>query len=336
MVEFKKLNKNAAMSVNMIITVAGIVIAFAILVLFLVSFNWNPEIDKEVCYQSIVLRSSFNVGPLEAGKTTIPLKCETEKICLTMSGKDCEGLGEIDVKNRLDKDKEKAKDEIKETIANALYDCHSMVGKGMLDFMPHTTWTENYCLICSRIVLDEEVRNQVEELSYIELYSYMQQKETPEGINYLKAIYDVDGVGEMSQMLEVVRNEINERNTGIKIENIQDLKIDLSNKKGQAIIVQISPKGTWDTWLKAGTAGVATGAVIAGVIAAPFTAGASLTITGVGAIVLGGVGTGLAVTGVVYTKTFPDGKNRYVYPTIYPYNIDSLQELKCSSFETAP
>ena len=81
--------KRGKVSIEFLIGIIILVISFVV-ILFLISlFSWNPVIDKETCHQSIVYRATARVKVIDISES-IPLKCQTEKICLTMSGEDCE------------------------------------------------------------------------------------------------------------------------------------------------------------------------------------------------------------------------------------------------------
>jgi hypothetical protein len=326
------IEKKGEMTSRQIVILIIIIVSFLIILLLYGLYQWEPSIDAETCHESIVLRSSFNLGIIK-GTDIIPLKCRTEKICLSMEGGDC-GFGDASKDNpvtrvKLSKDKKKAQEKLMQVIADELYDCHSMVGRGELHFMPNKFYEKNYCLICSRIALDETAKENLEDISYVELYSFMKNRGTVDGGNYLKATYEVEKTEDMILMLEKVRQLINEA-TEQNIEAVKDLKIDV--QKENAIIVQMMTTGTWDTWVATIGSGVLGGVLVAGgIVAAPFSLGSSLTISAVGVGVIAGGATG----GILYSKSNPDG-TRYIYPAIYPYDIRSLYSLKCSSFETAP
>lgn len=65
--------------------------AILLFVIFLLAEGFPSNIDKESCKQSIVYRATAALGAFEF-KEAIPLKCKTEKICLSMSGEDCTDL----------------------------------------------------------------------------------------------------------------------------------------------------------------------------------------------------------------------------------------------------
>lgn len=298
------------------------ILSFAIIVIFLMSYNWNSAIDKKTCFQSVTYRSTINLGPIESSRV-VPLKCKTEKVCIS-SQESCPLLGKsTDIKIKLSKEPEKAREEALDAIAESLYDCNEMLGGGKLNFMPNTFWSNNYCLICTRVAFDNEAKKLVTDISYAELYKYLQNKKTRDGKSYLEAIYEIKTINEMELIFKESSKTFEEK-FGFKptLENV------MINSDQTAIISQIVPKSTWLSW----TSSIGGGLLIAGGIAAvPFTWGGSLTLTGVGVGVLAG-GT---VGGVILYKTLPDG-SKYAYPIPFPYDIPSLKSIGCTSFETAP
>jgi hypothetical protein len=193
--------------------------------------------------------------------------------------------------------------------------------------MPHDYGKERkYCLMCSRLALDGKAKKVIEDVTYIDLFTYMKQKKTPGGNTYLKATYDVERVNDMIMFLEEIRNKNNQENPDDVIEDIRDFKIDVQSEN--TIIAQITPKPTTDAWNKA----IWGGAGVVAVLLAPVTFGGSLSITTVGLATLSGA----ATTGILYIKEYPDGEKEYIYPSLYPYEIEALQALECHSFETAP
>jgi len=315
-------SKKAEMTGTAIIEVLVLIASIVVIFLFWVAFNWNPTINKETCHESVVLRSSFNIGFLELSKKAVPLKCQTEKICL---GRNCESnFGKATKENlitqvKLSSDKTKAKEEVLDAIANSMYDCHSMLGEGKLDFMPSKGWTKNYCLICSRFALDNKTAEKVGDIGYGELYKYLGEKKNSDGKSYLEYLYPQWKNWEDSKKLfEVIqKNPNNKELTNIKFE---DWKMNMSLENGYVIISQMDVEGWADMALKITT----------------LTTAGVLIITGVGAPIGATILTGIGVGGISMWYNHPQGNYVYSPPSIYTYDVESLKSLKCSSFETAP
>lgn len=322
MIKGKKAEMNTAM------VIGAAILIFSFLIILFIWYRANPtgEIDKAVCHQSIVERSTFNVRFIEVGKS-IPLRCKTEKVCLKSSNENCEasGFGNPSKTNPVIEIKVSdtglsPKDAVLDTIADKMYECHDTLGRGLLDFMKHSTLERNYCLICSRIALEEKAReNTGESINYGELYKYLQNKKDPTGKSYLEFIYPNWQNWEASKALF---EELKTQSTDKKFKELkfEDWKINLNNENGYAIIAQMAPASTWRQQVSSGLIAVGTG----------------LTATGIGAplgvaLIGGGVAGGAAIW-----YSFPNEKYVYSPPTLYPYDEKTLNSLNCYSFETAP
>ena len=320
----KRLNKNkhAEMTGKAIVELIILIASISVILLLWVAFNWNPTIDRESCHQSIILRSSFNAGFLEVSKNVVPLKCQTEKICL---GGSCESeFGDAGRKNpvtkiKLSKNEEELKQEVLETIANSMYDCHSMLGEGKLDFMPSKFWTKNYCLICSRFILDEEFKGKIENIAYGDIYKYLGEKKISDDKSYLEYLYPQWKNWQDSKVIFEEMKKISDDEEFEKLD-FEDWELDLNFEKGYVIVTQM------DT---AGFGGVVGKTVLL------ITAGGFIA-TGFGAPIGATLLVGASAGGISLWYTHPQGNAVYSPPTIYPYDLENLNSLKCSSFETAP
>lgn len=332
--------KKGALSTRELVLFIVFAASLAVILLFFGYYPWTGTIDKEACKQSVVMRSTFNYGAFEPGKEIIPLNCKTEKICLAMGG-DCENeFGEPSRKNpvtevKLSGDKVEIREEIKEVLANAMYDCHSMLGEGKLNFMPSSTFKQNYCLICSRVVFDEDVKREVESIGYGELYEYLEKKKTPGGKSYLEYLHPGWTNWEASEKLFENMQEASD-NEEFKKLKFEDWKINLNFDNGHVIVAQMSPAENF--WGKALAVGTFAGGVLLTV------KGVAITATGIGApagvsMVVAGIGiagTTVASGAVIWQTHQGDAGFDYAPPTIFPYDAETLNSLRCSSFETAP
>ena len=320
-----------------IIMVILLIISFIVILALFYRFSWNPIIDKETCHQSVIYRSTAKIGPFFDTSKIIPLKCQTEKICFSMSGEDCKEISSSKdnkvQKVKLNKDVVKAKEEIKDVIAESMKDCHWMLGQGQLNFMPHEKYERKYGLICSRFVFDDEAKEKIAFIGMGELYSHLEKKKINE-ISYLEYIYpgwkDAEDAVKLFQFYQT-NSEALEKNPTLKDVSFKNFGIDLRKERGYAIIAGIAPEGSWASWAK--SIGVAVSipvgiGIIASGIGAP-----------VGAILIGGAGT-IGTTSIIagsYTLayTYPDEYD-YFPPAIYHFDAEQLKELEIYDFEIAP
>ena len=325
------LNKKGTISIEFIIGVIILIISFVVLLFLLFGIPFNPAIDKEVCHQSIVYRSTAKVGFIDA-RNTIPLKCKTEKICLTMSGDDCKELSSTKDnpvrKVKLGKDNNKAREKILEVLAENMVSCHSMLGEGQLNFFPNDFigFKDNkYGLICTRLVFDKETKDNIKEIGFGEFFAYLEKKTINEK-SYLEYLYPGWKDSKNSIKLFEEFKKSNPDNKILSNLEFKDWKIDLTQENGYAIIVAIATKEQGLPFAKSlGYAAIPVGvALLATGVGAPV--GATLLIGGTASAVVGGV---------VFWYEYGD-EYRYFPPFLYPYNVQILKNTGIYGFEIAP
>lgn len=170
--------KKGAMTMNMLVTIIILVIGFAIVFYFFVMFDWTGRVDKEVCHQSVIYRATL---PSFAGaKEYVPLKCKTNKICITsgLIGGDCK---EFENLKGITKMKVKSTQEIEQILAREIIDCWRTMGEGKVQVFDQWLAT-NYgiggvgssCVICNRIAFDEKSLEEAKiYLSEMDVMKYM-------------------------------------------------------------------------------------------------------------------------------------------------------------------
>lgn len=310
---------------TMLVTII-ILVATLVILLFVVGsifFNFQGNIDKETCRASVVSRASLSAGPIQSANY-IPLKCRTEQICISGSNDKCEDVFlEESNKNPITVLKvpdENAKKQVLDEVSQSLYDCHKMLGEGELNFFPNKIVSENHCVICSRLVFDDTVVEEVGSIKYLDLYNNMAQLKDESGRNYFEYVYggDLDTtVGTLNALADETGNDF----------DFDEWEMDLSEE--QVIVTRITSK---NQALSVG-GGVVT--FVIGTAAAIYVLPAFI---GVSAIAVIAGGTGALVGGFTYVKAFPDGNGEYWAPQIIPYKAEYLnsKELKCGSFDNLP
>ena len=325
------INKRGEMTSKQLVSLILIIAAFVIIMIVaMITWKWGGEtITKEECHESIVLRSAFNFGLANPGQV-IPLRCATEKICLSQGGSDCREFGVSTKKNpvtkvKLSSDDERAKTEIMDNIANMLYECNSMLGEGKLNFMETKTSNENYCLICSRFSVDADAGS-ISEIKFVDLYKHLAEKKDDAGRSYLEFLYpgwsDWRKIYEIFEYMKKIdgkaKDAISSTVSGGSIEN---WKIEINEKRSYAVIGQMGKEGTQNAWIASTIVGV----------------GTTLLLKGIG----GPIGFGFAakVGAVAGSITFfyldPSQKYQYSTPVLIPYDLENLRNLKCTTFSVS-
>ena len=216
------MGKKAAMTMKMLVTIILIVIAIAIFLFVYTSINWTGTVDKEVCHQSVVYRATL---PTFAGaKEYVPLKCKTQKICIT-AGLFGGGCDEFENSKGVTKVRVSDKTEIEKFIAREILDCWTTMGEGKLEIFGN--WlAKTYgvggvgssCVICNRIAFDENrLNNAGIDLRELDVLTYMQTHAVPnKNISYYSYLAGEGGKISIKGGLEVTEISEAEKEEKIK------------------------------------------------------------------------------------------------------------------------
>ncbi|MBU0893856.1 MAG: hypothetical protein KKF48_04045 [Nanoarchaeota archaeon] len=295
--------QKAELTTQQIVILVIIIASFAVILFLLFRLNFGGETDKELCHNSVVMRSN-SIVPTD----TIPLKCKTSYICISEDGS-CESMTRPEIK------KVKTKEEIFEVLADEMADCWWMFGGGKVDYIGDD-WVDSdlYCSICSQIAFD----NSVKEIGGLnsgsfneeELYSYLEGTKIEEGgSTYIEYLHE-----------------------GQKDKYVGEYKdIDLSK---QHYVVM----GIWSETNRLAAVGTGIGLIAGGLAAAKFTGGGSLVGVKVGIALIAGAAVGGAVVGgagyYVGATFFGESGNQFLRPTILEANSEEFNALDCYEVST--
>lgn len=182
------------LAVSVLIVIIITIIGFAILLFFYSQIAWTGNIDRSVCHQSVVYRATL--PGFANTKNLVPLKCRTEKICITSSilGK-CK---EYEGAKGVTKIKVNSVDDIEKVISQEVLSCWKTMGEGKLSLFSGGILLDNFglgdvsssCVVCSRIAFDDEslVKSKIDR-NEVDVYDYMIHHKVPnEEISYYKKI----------------------------------------------------------------------------------------------------------------------------------------------------
>lgn len=206
--------KRAEITTTQIVLLIILIVSFAVLIFFMARFGFGEESDKEICHNSVVLKSKSTLSG--------ELNCKTSYVCISSGGK-CENFNAdetIKVKEN--------KDEVFNAIRDEMVNCWWMFGNGDVDYSS-TEWgfDENHCAICSIVRFDSTLQEKFKEgFDYSDFYNSMNANYNASGESYIKYLYDSDSV-------EAMQN------------NLPSGKILLNNE--YLIITGIGKKGGWFT-----------------------------------------------------------------------------------------
>ncbi len=299
-------NKKGDLTSKTIITWVILIVTFGIILLFITVFPWGEEKSRDSCHTTIVMRASANLDKLNGLKGDIPLKCQTQKICLK-SGLfgSCPNLGKTSTINMPGADKA----DVVNSIAETLYADYIMTGKGLLNFMPRGFTNQKYCLITSKLSLDPKTQVSI---TPRDIYQRLSQIKNDNDVSYLKEMYGLESPDQMQEYFSQVSKV-----KGFEgATSFMTSPLDFS-KNDYDIVVAVTQNGWWKS--VAGGVGVAVSVALI-----PWTLGASAWI-----------GTGI-VAGAATTYTFGQNNEDYQYnlPILVVNTPEALKQLDCSSIET--
>ena len=182
------------LAVSVIVVMIIIVIGFAILLFFYSQIAWTGNIDRSVCHQSVIYRAIL--PEFANAKDFVPLKCRTEKICITSSflGK-CK---EFEGAKRVTRVKVNDIQDVEQIISQEILSCWKTMGEGQLSLFSNGILLDNFglgeikssCVICSRIAFDEDNLKKANiDKNKVDVFKYMISHKVPnEEISYYEKI----------------------------------------------------------------------------------------------------------------------------------------------------
>lgn len=291
-----KKETKAEITSKQIVYILLIIIGFAIIILFLTQISWTGLIDREACHQSVILRATM--PSLGGVKELIPLKCKTQKVCITTGwiGGNCAedyGTGKGVVKVKVS-----SKEDIEKYLARDMIDCWSMMGEGKVSVF--SQWVaETYglgevyptCVVCSRIAFDSKNLDKAGiNWKEINVLNYMRTHKMPDkDVSYLQYLSGEQGkatvspdmllsnLSSLSGKLQESKDKMSQKagsELGTALENAKfdttETMQDYPNKEISVLFMQISAPGYWES-----LGNIAT--TIAGGTAASFVTAPTLT-----------------------------------------------------------
>lgn len=188
----KMKSERAEISVAMIVTIILLVVGFIILLIFYYNIGGTGTIDQQICHESVIFRATLP----SLTQDYIPLKCKTQKYCITnrLIGNNCSSFtGE----KGITKVRVTSTNDIEKLYAQEILKCWQMMGEGKVSlFSQGVAKTFGIgsvypsCAICSRIAIDVDSINKSKiDLSDVNVYEYMLTHKVPsKEISYYEAI----------------------------------------------------------------------------------------------------------------------------------------------------
>ena len=194
----KKINKKGELTTKNLITIIVLITSFVIILFLLFRLDLGAVTDKEICHNSVVLKSKAQglVGELD---------CKTNYVCISGGG-ECEEISPDETINVNADNKE----EIMKVIADEMADCWWMFGEGELAYLG-TDFQGEHCAICSEIKFDSLIQDELPEITYLEFYNYLSQTMKSDTESYLRYLYEsfnVESVQEINDKISIAEEII--------------------------------------------------------------------------------------------------------------------------------
>lgn len=187
------------MAVTTIIALTILILGFVVLLFFYTQVDWSGNIDRTICHQSVVYRATL--PGFANSKELVPLKCQTQKICITSSffGK-CD---EFDGANGVTKVSVSDLEDLEQYISQEVLGCWETMGRGELSLFAGGILLDQYsigdvqssCVVCSRIAFDDDSLSKSGiNRDEMDLFRYMATHKVPgEDISYYEKILGSKG-----------------------------------------------------------------------------------------------------------------------------------------------
>jgi len=302
------MSKKGELTTQQIIILIVLLISFIVILYFLFRLNIGKSSEEEICHNSIVMKGN----PI-LSKGDVSINCKRAYVCLSKDGS-CEAMTNPEIKKVGDNPEETYK-----VLADEMAGCWWMFGEGKINYVGKDFKENFYCSICSQLAFDNslsDIEEFNESLDERVFYKYLEENEISEGQTYLNYL----GLNSVEQIEETLSQEGGSFGT-------------FEFSKQYFIMTGIySEVGVWK-WV-AGLAAV--GAVAGGIVATPFTGGAS-AIGGVvfaKAVLLGSISLGAVAGGFAgeYLGTAVSGDgvdNDFLSPVILEANSEEFAAFNC-------
>lgn len=178
------MKKKGEVTTQQLVMIIILIASFAVILFFLMRLNLQSTSDKEICHNSVVLKSKTAdlVGKLD---------CKTNYICIS-GGEKCEDISASETID-INLNSENAEEQIMKAIAEEMADCWWMFGEGEVQYLSagEQRVESSVCGLCSIVKFDEKIIEQTESITYREFYEYLSELEKDEGETYFTYLYDV-------------------------------------------------------------------------------------------------------------------------------------------------
>ena len=193
------MKRKGELTTQQLVTLIILIVSFGIILFLIFNLGLGETTNKEICHNSVLLKSKSVVGG--------ELDCKTNYVCISGGGK-CEGFNEdytikIDMnpkaKSKEEKN-EKIKNQTMKAIADEMTDCWWMFGEGKIDYVGGIEAIDkSVCSLCSVVAIDKNIN--INKTSYTDFYNYLKSTKKDEYKTYLNYLFEIDEVTDTNNFL---------------------------------------------------------------------------------------------------------------------------------------
>ncbi len=202
----KRIGKRGEITTQQLVIIIILIVSFVIILFLLFRLNLGTTSDKEICHNSVVLKS-------KSASIVGELDCKTNYLCISGGGK-CEGINptetvKVDPEN---------KEEIIKAMADEMADCWWMFGEGKLDYIDIKAFEkETACAICSIVKFDDKIQEAQEEgITYEEFLNNLTNQIEDRDETYIHYFFDVYTIENLLDKDKVIKKDYQTRTISLK------------------------------------------------------------------------------------------------------------------------
>lgn len=311
-------NKKGEITTQQIVLLVVLIASFAVILFFLLRLNLSEESQKELCRNSVILKGN------DVTRGSTQLNCYRSYECVTADGS-CEGLNDP-IKHNAN-----SKEEVYETLANNMAECWWMFGEGKVNYVGGEFVKNNYCGICSQVLLDDSLKTigndegntvfENGEINEDDFYNYLTLTQRSGDETYAEYIFGTNDIERVKQ--------ISIEQEGVGTFGTLDIG------KQFFVVTGITSETEGLHWFLAGAAGVVTGAIVASNPIGWVTGGIAIATVSAGGAVAGEAvteGNNPEIGAIVVQGKGVE--NSFMAPTIVEADSDKFKALSCEEILT--
>ena len=193
--------KKGEMTTAELVGLIILILSFVVLLLFWLMANLGGETNAQICHNSVMLQTGVGKALSQ------PLNCKTDYVCIS-GGQSCNDFTASNTIKIANTDVAQMKQEAMRAIADQMANCWWEFGEGAVNYAGYlvATHAQNNIAICSIISFDSKIQQNIPEISYTDLYNYMQDTKYDQSQTYLQYLYGISSVSQFVPQDKIIVN----------------------------------------------------------------------------------------------------------------------------------